>query len=138
MKNNLSNTQLEALITKTAYTLQSLREALAARRETENLDFAKSVQHLDSDAKLDACLVPVNYTKAYQLGGHRITAKDRKKVVQYFVRRPLSGPNEFHIDFYTKRTALYAKSKSGNIYAVRETNNGRTYLDLYGRGSKPV
>ena len=67
--------------------------------------------------------------------GYRVLAKDRKKVVQYYVRRPLSGPNEFHIDFYTKRTALYAKSKSGNIYAVRETNNGRTFLDLYGRSA---
>ena len=138
MKNNLSNTQLEALIAKTEATLQSLRGELAARRQTENLDFAKSVRHLDADAKLDACLVPIDSNKAYRLGGYRVLAKDRKKVVQYYVRRPLSGPNEFHIDFYTKQTALYAKSKSGNIYAVRETDNGRAFLDLYGRGSKPV
>ena len=137
MKTNLSNTQLEALINKTAATLQSLRGELAARRETENLDFAKSVRHLDADAKLDACLVPVDFITAAELGGRLIPAKDRKKVVQYFVRRPLSGPNEFHIDFYTKRTALYAKSKSGNIYAVSTTDNGRVFLNLHGRGSKP-
>ena len=110
MKNNLSNAQLEALITKTTATLQSLRGELAARRETENLDFAKSVRHLDPDAKLDACLVPVDFIKAAELGGRLLPAKDRKRVVQYFVRRPLSGPNEFHIDFYTKRTALDRKS----------------------------
>ena len=81
MKNNLSNTQLEALITKTAATLQSLRGELAARRETENLDFAKSVRHLDADEKLDACLVPIDSIKAYQLGGHLLPTKDRKKEI---------------------------------------------------------
>ena len=137
MKNNLSNTQLEALIAKTEATLQSLRGELAARRQTENLDFAKSVRHLDADAKLDACLVPIDSNKAYRLGGYRVLAKDRKKVVQYYVRRPLSGPNEFHIDFYTGKPVLYAKSKSGNIYRNGINPNGREALSLVGKGSKP-
>ena len=137
MKNNLSSKQLKSLIIKTEASLRSLRTALNAKVEAENNRRGKELKHLDTIEKLDACLTPVTPIEAFKLGAASLKVADRKKVVQYFKRLPLSGTSEFHIDFYSKQPALFAKSKSGNIYQVMGLDSGRCILNLHGRGSKP-
>ena len=137
MKNALSSKQLKSLIAKTEASLRSLRGALNTRVETENDRRAKTLRNLEGVEKLDACLTPVTTLEAFKLGARSLKAADRKKVVRWFKRLPLSGTSEFHIDFYSKQPALYAKSKSGNIYQVMGLDSGRCILNLHGRGRKP-
>ena len=88
MESNLTAKQLEALIAKTSATLKSLSDAHEALLVAENLAFAETIRHLESDpnAHLDACLVPITFIKAWEFGECRIPNSDRRKVVQYYIQ----------------------------------------------------
>ena len=108
MMQNLSDTKLTAIIEESEANLRALKALAAARLAASQAELAKSIKGLSADERLDICLTPINPSDARKMMSYGIKAAAEKKVVAWYTRRSLSGPNPTN--------GLYAKSANGTIY----------------------
>jgi hypothetical protein len=125
---NLSDTKLTAIIEESEANLRALRAEAAARRAYSQAELAESIKGLSADERLDACLTPINPSDAEKMMSYGIKAAAEKKVVAWYTRRSLSGPN-------LTDGRLYAKSANGTIYKYGRHSGVLGDLFKVGKGS---